>query len=300
MANATTKPSGAGLWALVLIAAVIALFALNAAPTPAAWRAPLFLWTLALLGLAVAAAGRLVNKRADGLIIDDRNRASLSKLQMLAWTVLVIGALISIAACRLRAGASDALGVYIPPELLEAMGIAATSFVATPVILNLKAAETPTADDLQQSQDAATAQGAVLQPRGKLHGRADPSQARLADLFRGDEVGNADSPDLGKIQQFAITVLLLVVYAATLFNLFASTTSFATPGCVGEAKCLFPSGLPGLSQQFILLMAISHASYLAYKAAPHTASADPDAQASPPQPSPAPAQAQAQAPDPSI
>jgi len=234
------------LWVIVLLAAIAGIVAVNSGLfSPDSWRAGVFLATLGLVALSMAAIGRIVNKRLDGLIIDNRNRASLSKLQMLLWTILIVAALTSLAASRLRASTSDPLAIDIPGELLAAMGIAAASFVAAPTVLSLKAGETPSDQNVQDAQASASAQGAQLQANGKVHGRADPSQAQWMDLFRGDEVGNADTPDLSKIQQFAITPK-------------------AHPG--------FPNALPGLSDQFVMLMAISHASYLVYKAAPHTSS----------------------------
>ena len=50
----------------------------------------------------------------------------------------------------------------------------------------------------------------------------DVNDARLADLFETEEVGNAGHVDLGKIQMFFFTVVLLVSYAAALSVHFAS------------------------------------------------------------------------------
>jgi hypothetical protein len=76
----------------------------------------------------------------------------------------------------------------------------------------------------------------------------------------GEELGNAGSPDLGKIQQLLVTLLLLGIYTAYVYALFAGTAEKITH-------------LPLLDPSFVWLMGISHASYLAYKAAPHTTSA---------------------------
>ena len=265
------------LWVIVLLAAIAGIVAVNSGLfSPDSWRAGVFLATLGLVALSMAAIGRIVNKRLDGLIIDNRNRASLSKLQMLLWTILIVAALTSLAASRLRASTSDPLAIDIPGELLAAMGIAAASFVAAPTVLSLKAGETPSDQNVQDAQASASAQGAQLQANGKVHGRADPSQAQWMDLFRGDEVGNADTPDLSKIQQFAITLLLLGIYTATLVYAFSDKSNFIVTARLSsfdpKAHPGFPNALPGLSDQFVMLMAISHASYLVYKAAPHTSS----------------------------
>jgi hypothetical protein len=81
-------------------------------------------------------------------------------------------------------------------------------------------------------------------------------------MFRGEDVSNAAAPDLSKIQQFLLSVLVLAVYAAALLDMFLEGTVLGTPrGSAGS--------LPTLSEPFVWLMGISHASYLAYKAMPH-------------------------------
>ena len=85
--------------------------------------------------------------------------------------------------------------------------------------------------------------------------------ASWKDLFLGDEVGNADTPDLGKIQQFFVTALLAGVYLAAIGSMFANDG--------------FIQALPKLSEKFVWLLAVSHGTYLAYKAAPYTKSETP-------------------------
>ncbi len=82
--------------------------------------------------------------------------------------------------------------------------------------------------------------------------------ASYMDLFTGDDVTNFDRADVGKIQQFLISLLLLGLYGAYVFSAFAGTAPITT--------------LPKIDPGFIWLLGVSHASYLAYKAAPHPAS----------------------------
>lgn len=215
-----------------------------------------FLIVAGLLVLALALVGWLINQRPGGAFIDNRNRLSLSKLQAGAWTVIVIAALSTAAAFNAALigdpGAVTALDIAIPGELLLAMGISATSLAATPALMSLKADKTASTAALAALEEGASAQGTVVV-------RADPRQATWADLVTGDEVGNAKSPDLGKIQQLLISLLLLGCYFGYIFAGFAQT--------VGPVR-----SLPGIDQSFVWLLGLSHASYLAYKAAPHTAS----------------------------
>ncbi len=210
--------------------------------------------------------GVALNSRPAGLIIDNRNRVSLSKFQAAAWTVLVISALVTMAAARLRANTvlppGDLLvplDIHIQGELLAAMGIAATSFVATPLLLSLK---TDGPDASTASLDAAAEKTgrdpASITSSGSVVGWTDPNCARWMDMFRGEEASNAGSPDLSKVQQFLITLLLIGIYAGAIWDMFMQ-----------RAYLLTRAEMPLLDSQFLWLMAISHAGYLAYKAAPH-------------------------------
>ena len=250
-------------WASLPLLAIGALLAV----VPHFWfqaRAFVFLGVLALFAAELAIIGKLIQGRFAGAFIDNRNRLSLSKLQAGAWTVIVLSALATAAAFNLVHGENGAtvtaLDVVIPPDLLLAMGISATSLVATPALLSLKAAQQPQAgagDDAAARLNLAGGIGS----NGKLLTLNDPSDASWADLVTGDELGNAGTPDLGKIQQAFITLILLACYADYVFVSFAS----ANLPTIGT--------LPGVDQSFVWLMGISHASYLAYKAAPHTQSA---------------------------
>jgi hypothetical protein len=256
------------LWAAApLVLAALVLFIVPQLP---AWRtmgrAWAFLAVLALLTGELMVIGLLLRRRFSGAFIDNRNMLSLSKLQAGGWTVLVLAAFATAAAFNATVPHVDysnvaALSVVIPGELLLAMGISATSLVATPGLLSLKAAQTPA---VGAEQAAANRTGKVTTSNGKVAGRASPADASWADLVTGDEVGNAGTPDLGKIQQALITLILLGAYGYYVFEYFLT----------GPAS--IPS-LPTLDKSFVWLMGISHASYLAYKAAPHTSDGPSDA-----------------------
>ena len=230
------------------------------------YRGDAFLGVLALLAVELMVIGWLVNDRWAGAFIDNRNRISLSKLQAGAWTVLVLAALATAAVYNILAqgstgGSVTDLDITIPGELLLAMGISATSLVATPGLLSVKAAQDPSDGAQQQAaQKLGLAKADEVSSNGKVLTKDSAAQASWGDLVTGDEVGNAGSPDLGKIQQLLITLLLLGCYAGYVFINFSKS---AAP--IHE--------LPALDKSFVWLLGISHASYLAYKAAPHTETA---------------------------
>ena len=227
------------------------------------YRAWVFVGVMVLLAIDLALVGWLINGRPIGAFIDNRNRLSLSKLQAGAWTVLVLSAFATVAAFNaglpgIDYGTVANVNVVIPGELLLAMGISATSLVATPALLSLKADEDPQ-DGAEQKATVRT--GKTIVGNGKVATKTAPSEASWADLVTGDELGNAGTPDLGKIQQVLITLILLASYADYVFQALS-----APVGPIGQ--------LPAIDKSFVWLLGISHASYLAYKAAPHTEDAD--------------------------
>jgi hypothetical protein len=251
--------SGIG-WSMLALA--IALMAGLAIWAPTGDAAVLFLIEALLMAMALIGIGLGVTGRMFGAAIDDRNRVSLSKLQMLMWTILAVAALTTLLTYWLHhfyvivPGSLPAKNVIIPGDLLLAMGISATSFVATPLLLSLKSGEEPTDDD---KDDLATARGVSdLSNQGKVDSRDDPAEARFSDIFHGDEVGNALSIDVSKVQQIFISLLLIGLYGGAIFSLFTGDMTKV-------------QGLPAMDKTFVELLGISHASYLAYKAAPKTA-----------------------------
>lgn len=244
-----------GPWVLAALPLVVAGLVLVAAPHYAPhWAGYVFLIIGALLAGGLALVGQLINGRPAGVFIDNRNRLSLSKLQAAAWTVIVISAFATAAAYSAETATDytsvQALDIQIPGQLLMAMGISATSLAATPALLSLKSSQTAAPTSISALPDGASAHGKLV-----VHDTADA--ASWSNLVTGDEVGNAQSPDLGKIQQILITVVLLGCYTAYVFASFNDIRGQITQ-------------LPAIDESFVWLLGLSHASYLAYKAAPHT------------------------------
>lgn len=244
-------------WPVIATGALGAtIFAEFAIPDPAyAWLGSAMLVTGFCAALGVA-----INGRAAGLLIDDRNRISLSRLQACAWSVLVLSALLTALMFRVLAGAPDPIAVDIPGDLLVAMGISGGSLAMSPAVLRLKAAQSPPAGMAAQTAAKLGDPADEAPCQGLLYVRGGASGARWLDLFRGEEVCNAAAPDLSKVQQFLMTVVVLGAYAAALWRMFAGA---AVNGAAGLAA------LPDFSPNLVWLMGLSHAGYLAYKAAPH-------------------------------
>lgn len=195
----------------------------------------IFAWLLiaALMAAFAAVAGHGVTGLARGVLIDDRHRLSLSRLQMLLWTVLVLSAYMAAALANIGREAASPLNVEIPSELWLAMGISTASLVAAPAALAYKQKKRP----------------------GQLERLPDPAGSHVSDLFRGEEVTDYDQLDLGKVQMFLFTVVVVLGYGLGVGNMLDATQGAFTT-------------LPVMDDAVVTLLAISHAGYLTKKAVP--------------------------------
>jgi hypothetical protein len=87
--------------------------------------------------------------------------------------------------------------------------------------------------------------------------------ALRADLFKGEEIGNAAHLDLGKIQMFYFTLVLVLAYAVMLGTMFSNITHTNPTGMISD--------LPFLPDGMVALLGISNGGYLGHKVIPHTA-----------------------------
>lgn len=193
----------------------------------------------ALMAAFAAVAGHGLTGLARGVLIDDRHRVSLSRLQMLAWTVLVLSAYLAAGLANIGRNAASPLSVDIPSELWLAMGISTASLVGAPVALAYK----------QRRQGA------------NLERLTHERESRFADLFRGEEESDKEHLDLGKVQMLLLTVVVVLGYGLALGAMFEGTSGPFTT-------------LPAVDEAVVSLLAISHAGYLTKKA---LVSAPPDA-----------------------
>lgn len=239
-------------------------------------------WIVAVLLIAfVLILGHGIVGRPLGALIGARNRMSLSRLQLIAWTILVLSAWLTAALWNLANGVADPLKIALPTELWLLLGISATAMVGTPLVLSTKMSRPPDAEQaMGQVQLAAARRGravatvdgemgttmatSMMQDMGLAHrgvviANVSSDDASLADLFMGDEVGNFAEVDLSKVQMFFFTVMIILAYAAALASMFMAAR---------------PAGIvafPALNESVVALLGISQAGYLTYKAVPHTA-----------------------------
>lgn len=219
-------------------------------------------WLAMFVGFGVEVHGRPL-----GILTSGSNRYSLSRLQMFLWTWLVLSAVSAVALARAfafgddRLGPSTAFNIVIGNDLFVVMGISFFSGAASPALMALKAQG---ASDPTQRELASRRLNETISARGGIMSRPTSQPPRLSDLVEGDELASAGVIDLSKVQQLMLTVTMVGIYAAMLFNLFVGD---AFLGSVDKKEGIW-TVLPPLTEDMVTLIALSHAGYLGYKAAP--------------------------------
>ena len=98
----------------------------------------------------------------------------------------------------------------------------------------------------------ADAQGDNTKYKNKI-----PEEARFSDIFHGDEIGDFDTLNITKVQNFFFTVVAVAIYAALLYT---ALPEYDAPVFI----------FPGIPEVLLAIIAISHAGYLGDKFLPHT------------------------------
>lgn len=259
---------------ILICVAVVAV-----APRFAAHNALAVLWVeVAALTALMIAVGVSVTQRFWGILINERNVMSLSRFQAVLWTVLILADYATILLGRAWQGMSltDAKDM-LRPDLLALMGISYASAVGTSMVHANKSAKptpaTAVADAQANLNDSA---GNFTAAQGVMYKNKDVGDAQVGDMFQGDELADAHTTDLSKVQMFFFTIVSAVVFLGTADAMFTNMKS------IGDVL------IPQLPENLIALMGISHAAYLGNKTVTRTQS-QPSVQAQPqvaaPQPS---------------
>ena len=186
-----------------------------------------------------------------GILIDDRNQMSLSRFQMVLWTLIFLSAFITIALSRIATPGielNDALNIEIPTTLWALIGISTVSLVGTPLILSQKK-ELEAKDPLETNSMVSV---------GTVCKNKSINDAKFSDMFTGDEIDDCCRINLAKVQMFFFTIIIVISYSALLFQLMYSNS----PDQIND--------FPLFSESLIALLAISHGGYLTQKAVPST------------------------------
>lgn len=222
--------------------------------------------------LLLAMLGVQVHNRLGGALIDQRNLMSLSRFQLVSWTVLVTSAFLTIALVRsFTADIEDPLAIDIPTEVWQLLGISVASTVGRGLVhANKKTKLVPNSDVVaNQAADALNARVAEDSPdrttpaeieeerEGSIYRNPHPKFAGITDLFEGDEVGNTGYVDISKVQMFFFTIAALIAYGTSIYNVLGTSP---------QNLASLPEITPGL----VTILGISHAAYIGNKALDHT------------------------------
>lgn len=181
---------------------------------------PVAVWATCIVAVAILfmLAGTEINGHWLGILIDNRNKYSLARLQISLWTVMVMSAYLIMALRRILAMGPNgltqdqALDITFPPELLLAMGISAASFAGSTLIKQTKSTKTmtivekSTPEDAEKRRDEAkkaldAANEDLAQKATDTHDAKQKVDAAQASL---DSAAEADKParmnDLQKMQ----------------------------------------------------------------------------------------------------
>jgi hypothetical protein len=196
-------------------------------------------WSLILLLLIafVVLTGYGITGLWRGILIDYRNKLSLARLQVLAWTLLILSAYLAAVLLNIGLEGDDVLNIKIPSELWIVMGISTGSTVGASLLLAQK--------DNQNSNGSANEQPI-------LHTHENPHKALWGDMLKGDDRALADVVDIGKLQMFLFTFILILAYAAVIAKQFQSGSVITQ--------------LPEIGDGMNVLLGISHMGYLSKKA----------------------------------
>jgi hypothetical protein len=215
------------------------------------------MWFVILFSFSIFLAflGRWICGRAGGILVGERNLMSLSRFQMVAWTVLILSAYLAMALYRLRSGVKDPLTIAMDWHLWALMGISTTSMIGSPLLLGNKAQKEIDPDAINKAEKQLKETLDSTNLVGTLYANKSMQDASFSDIFQGDEVGNTSFIDVAKVQMFFFTMVTLVGYGAAVFHLLRGTDH---------------SAMPAVSEGMIALLGISHAGYLASKVSDHT------------------------------
>jgi hypothetical protein len=221
-------------------------------------RSGTWLAVLSLLGLFALVAGHGVTGLWWGVLIDSHNKLSLSRLQMLLWSLVILSAYLTAVLVNVDLEAATPLAVTMPQELWLLMGLSTTSLIGTPLLLRRQKAQRVGEATKQWALDLLGQRLALrsqVEIQGKVLVNRQPEAAQWADLFQGSQIDKAGQLDLGKLQLLFFTLVLLLAYSAALATLFGR-----------EAGII--RSLPTLDPGALALLGLSHGGYLLSEAGP--------------------------------
>lgn len=246
-----------GAWVFFVSLLLTAVMILAGLFAPRGWN-----WVIVVASMLIfiVTLGVYINGRPWGIFIDERNMMTLSRFQLVVWTLIILSAFITITLARVRALVADPLAIELPWQLWALMGISTTSLMGSPLIRSTKKRKTPTDEARSRMAKLQRLDVSMIDKtrEGTLSVKEKVDEAQFADMFRGEEVENSPYLDMAKVQMFFFTIIAAIAYAVVLVNWIATK----------EPSAL--ASFPELSDGLLAILGISHAGYLGNKMVDHT------------------------------
>ena len=194
----------------------------------------------ALLGIAVLAGLRSESKSVIGILIDERGRCSLNRLQLVMWTLLIFSTLLALACSS--AGFELAA---IPDTYLPLLGISAATGVVAGAVKAGKELD-PTVV-VQRRGEVAESAGKLVAPQEATPSSVKTTRIRwhFGQMFLEEEGQGMDKVvSVTKFQGFILTIALGIWFVVSVV-----------------AQGTFPK----MTDDVLYLLGISHAAYVGGK-----------------------------------
>lgn len=189
-----------------------------------------------------------------GVLVDNRGRFSLNRLQLVVWSIVVISLISGVFFGRLIDGVANPLQFTIPDRVLGLLGISVGVGVTTGAVKATKKVKAEAEPIAAPRAGKATNRLATYQATNK-----EPSFWQVFMLEEGDYAD--DAVDVTKFQSFAITIVLVVAYVAMAID------------SIIEAKVASSvTSLPDIAGTFLVLLGISYGGYIGGKLPTQTGS----------------------------
>jgi hypothetical protein len=215
-------------------------------------------WLTAVVAMTIVMAliGKAYTGRVTGLLIDWRNRMSLSRLQLALWTILVsTSVLVSCLFNLQEENYEEALNIGIDYHLIIILVLAASSNLLSQRLIWLRLERHGATVLRRQSQPGAldgpedtwTATNMVLRNR-------DLSDADWSDLVRSDNANDQNRIDIAKAQFLLVTLVFVGIYAIGFWDMFRA----------GELESQILHS-PRIAGSLLFLFVVSHILYIGSK-----------------------------------
>jgi hypothetical protein len=235
-------------YALIFIIIAIVLVGLLFPTDARLWS---WLIIMILLAMFIVISGQGILGRWEGALIDERKKMSLSRLQMILWTIVIVSGYLSSALANIANKVPEPLSIEIPKQLWLLMGISTTSLLGSPLIKSTRMNKK--LNTANQRKFNILKKGKGIDNVGLIITNNKIENASWGDMFKGEEVSNFSNLDLGKVQMFYFTIILVLAYIVTLGGTLAGANEAITK-------------LPAIDQGMTALIGISHGGYLINKA----------------------------------